>query len=472
MRLFLPLFPVDVPQFILPFVRVLTLCTLICTNPFPATAAVTQTMKLDHFGYRPNDSKVAIFSANPGSTVQIRTTNDTVVYTIPTDGGSIQSKGTDSAPSGDTVWWVDFSAFATPGTYRLYSPTLAASSYDFEVRTDVYNAVVRAALKTFYYQRCNTPKTSTHAGNWADNAACHAQDQFTTAAAGHTNQGTRDLRGGWHDAGDYNKYVWTAVSTAILTMLRAYEDNPSVFVDGDLNIPESGNGIPDLLDEIKWELDWMLKMQLTNGSVLFQMHVDGFASNAPPSVDSNQRFYQNPTLESGAVFAGTMALSSRIFATAGMTAYATTLRTAALNAWTWVQTQGSSEVKVWAAAEIFRLDPSVTSAKTFVDNFHASQWSGRFLDPPHYDAHAALTYVQTPGATTTVANNMRASIDAQVNYIFANNDLYRNGMPSWAYYWGSNAPRALYGLFLLTAAKVGETGSYTPAQCILPFGHF
>ena len=428
-------------------------------------APVTTEIKLDNFGYRTADTKVAVVSADPGAVVEIRDTADQLVFTIPTDGGSIASKGYDGANSGDTVWWVDFSLFTTPGSYRLYSPSLGKQSYDFEIRDDIYNQVVLTALKTFYYQRCNTPKEVAYAGDWADPTACHLGDSTTGPAPGHTNRGLLDLTGGWHDAGDYNKYSWTAVSTAILQMLRAYEDNPGVFGDGDLNIPESGNGVPDILDEIKWELDWLLKMQLPDGSVLYQMHVDGFASDSPPSVDANPRLYQDPTLESGAIFAGTLALASRIFAAEGMTAYADTLKAAALDAWTWLQGQGDMKQKVWAAAEVFRTDSSQTSARDYVDNYYSNNWSGVFFDPLHYDTHAGVTYVQTTGATAAVVSNMRNSIGAQVDYLFQNDDLYRNGMPSWAYFWGSNAERASIGLLLVAAARLGETGNHTVAEC-------
>jgi len=439
-------------------------------------APVSTAFKVDNFGYRPGDSKVAVLSANPGASVQVRDTFDTVVFQVPGDGGSISAMGDDGAASGDNIWWVDFTAFDTPGTYRLYSPSLNAQSYDFDIRGDVYAEVTRAALHSFYYQRCNTPKAAAHAGAWADGSPCHMSDVTTGPAVGHTNHGIKDLTGGWHDAGDYNKYVWSAVSTSILTMLRAYEDNPGVLRDDDTNIPESGNAFPDLLDEIKWELDWMLKMQLPGGSMLSQMHVDGFASDSPPSVDANVRYYQNANLESGAVAAGTFALASRIYAAEGMTTYATTLRQAALAAWSWVQAQSqNSEIKVWAAAEIFRMDPTQTAARSYVDGFHGNNWNGVFFDVLHYNTQAAVTYIQSAGATAAVVANMRANIGAQVDYIFSENDLYRNGMPSWSYFWGSNNMRANYGLMLLTAARLGETGSHTADECeahALNFLHF
>src|SRR4029453_2695029 len=83
-------------------------------------ASVTQDIKMDYFGYRPNDVKIAIFTPNPGATVQIRNTSDAVVFTIPTNGGSITSMGADGQPSGDTVWQVDFTVFFFAGGSRVF----------------------------------------------------------------------------------------------------------------------------------------------------------------------------------------------------------------------------------------------------------------------------------------------------------------------------------------------------------------
>jgi hypothetical protein len=99
-----------------------------------------------------------------------------------------------------------------------------------------------------------------------------------------------------------------------------------------------------------------------------------------------------------------------------------------------------------------------------VAGFHPSSWSGVFLNVVAFDTQAAIAYVQTPGASATVAGNMRASIGNQVNYIFDSDDFYRNGMPDWSYYWGSSSIRAGYGVFLMTAARLGLTGSHTGAE--------
>jgi endoglucanase len=343
---------------------------------------------------------------------------------------------------------------------------LNARSYEFVIAPDVYDDVLRAAVRTFYLQRCGIAKPPVHAGAWADATACHLADAATRHARGHLDRGLRDLTGGWHDAGDYNKYVWTGASAAILFMLRAWEDNPNAFPDGDLDIPESGNGISDLLDEVKWELDFFLRMRLPDGSVLSRVHQEGSANGgSPPSADATPRFYHRPTLESGAVFAGSCALASRIFAAAGQTAYAATLKSASVGTWRWLQGRGDSDEKVWAAAEIFRMDPTVTSARSYVDAYRPDSWSGVLFDVMGYDAQAAFTYVQTEGATASVVAGMGAAIGARVDSIFSSDDLYRSGMPDRDYFWGSNAIRAGHGVFLLNAVRIGATGSHTAAMC-------
>ena len=441
-------------------------CATLSLAALASAQPVSPAIKLDHFGYRPADGKVAIFTANPGAAVQVRDAATlAVLFTVPTNGGSITSRGVDGPGSFDTVWWVDFSPFAAVGSYHLFSPTLNARSYDFVLRGDAHHEVFRAALKSYYRQRCNTPKAAAHAGDWADPVACHRSDDFTGPAAGHTDHGLRNLTGGWHDAGDYNKYVWGDAGAAILFLLRAYERAPWAFGD-DTGIPESGNGVPDVLDEVKWELDWLLKMQLPDGSVLSRMHVTGFASDAPPSVDPNPRYYEDPNAESDAVFTAAAALGSRVFLQAGHLGFASRLRDAALLTWPRVAAQpaAGNEFKVWAAAEVFRMDPTISAARTVVDTYHPNDWLGVFLNVMSFDTQAAMAYIEAPGATPAVVANMRADVSAQVDYIFSEDDLYRNGMPDWSYYWGSNSIRAGYGVFLVEAARLGQTGSHTAAE--------
>ena len=408
-----------------------------------------------------------MFTADPGASVEVQTPARRPVFIVPQHGGSITYKGRD-AFSGDEVWWVDFSPFQDPGTYQLASATLGARSYVFEVAPDVYAEVLRTALRTFYLQRCGVAKPASFAGAWADGAPCHRSDAAALAARGHRDRGRRDLTGGWHDAGDYNKYVWAAASNAILFLLRAWERDPGAFPDGQLGIPESGNGMSDLLDEVKWELDFFLRMQLGDGSVLSQVSAGRLDSGAsPPSTDRTRRFYHDPTAASDSLFAGSCASASRVFAAAGAAAYARTLKDAALSAWDRLQGQPDSPEKLWAAAELFRLDGTLSAAGRYVESYHRSGWGATSFDvnTTSYEAQAAIVHVQSAASSPAVVEAMRAALGRHVDAVFSADDLYRNGMPAESYHWGSNAVRAWHGLLLVEAARLGATGSHTAAEC-------
>jgi len=424
------------------------------------SAAVDHSFKLDHFGYSTSSEKIAVITRDPGATVQIRSLDGTVQFTVPTDGGAITSLGFDPVRSGDSVWEIDFSAFATPGTYELHAPSLGSgTSYPFDIRDDVYNEVARVALKAFYLQRCNTPKLAVHVGEWSDEQACHLSDEATSAADGHTDRGVRDLKGGWHDAGDYNKYVWQDTAVAVWSLLTSYERNPTAFGD-DLGIPESGNGVADVLDEVRWEIEWLRKMQLNDGSVLKQTR--GVGVGSPPSADNFPRGYHDPDAESAAVFVGSLALASRIFRNEGFANYAGELRAAALESWGWLQTQPDDDLKVWAAAELLRGSPNRADARDYVENY--VNWGNQWFEIDAWEWRAAAAYLATPFADAGVRAGMESRYNEHVNMIFDWDDSYGAGMADWQYYWGSNRPRGLYGLFLLTAADFGHTGNRTAAE--------
>ena len=134
----------------------------------------------------------------------------------------------------------------------------------------------------FDYQRMGQARTANNAGaNWVDGAGNlgPGQDSQARRFLDKNNAGTaRDLRGGWADAGDFNKYTSWAAGYA-QDLMDAYVQNPTVFTD-DFNLPESYNGVPHILDEAKWGLDWLKRMQNSDGSVL---SVVGSTGASPPS---------------------------------------------------------------------------------------------------------------------------------------------------------------------------------------------
>ena len=303
-------------------------------------------IRIDQFGYRPEATKTAVirypkigFDALdtefvPGSVYSVvNAETREVVY-----AGEIISfaNGEVDESSGDIVWWFDFSELSQSGRYYIWDETNNIRSHYFTIAEDVYNDLLRHAVRMFYYQRVGCEKSVQHAGaNWADGASHLGplQDSDCRLYSAKDDPSTsRNLRGGWYDAGDFNKYtIWTA--NYIELLLLAYMENSKVFTD-DYNIPESGNGVPDLLDEVKWGMDWVLRMQEDDGSVLCIQSLD---HASPPSSATGQSVYGPATTMASYSAAKAFILGYKVFGDIGMSDYADTLKKAAVEAWNWAE---------------------------------------------------------------------------------------------------------------------------------------
>ena len=454
---------------------------------FAAPTVVDNHIKIDQFGYRTTDKKIAVISNpitgynntspfTPGTSYQLRRWGDDAVMFSGTpvawNAGATQSQ------SGDKVWWFDFSAYTAAGTYYVFDVTKNVGSYQFEINDQIYSAVLRQAQRVFYYQRCGTPKAAPYAQTGWTDAACHIgslQDLDCRLYNNNTPATSRNLSGGWHDAGDYNKYVNFTFET-MMDVLLAYKENPSVWTD-DFNIPESGNDIPDILDEAKYELDWLLKMQNVNGSVLSIVGVANYGTGSPPSADHNQRLYGPATTSATYTASSLFALAAIQFNSIGQTSYASTLQTAAVNAWNWATANpniifynsgviGAGEQETGTYEKLIRQMASAvflyaltgnSTYKTFFDNnynqMHLIQWT--FAYPFENGAqnmmlyYAALTGA-TPAVSTAIKNAYRNSVktnNADNLPAFLNKtDAYRAYLSDNNYTWGSNTTKGRQGI--------------------------
>src|SRR5258705_3936933 len=328
--------------------------------PLPP-GATTKHIRIDQFGYLPTSKKLAIVvdpqtgynaaeSFPPGTGAnqyQVRDWNsNAIIYSgtlVAWNSGSTHSQ------SGDRGWRFDFSAVTTTGSYYIYDVSNNVGSYRFEINNNVYAEVLKQAARMYFYQRINFAKQPPYTdAKWADGAAFSGPNQDYAARSrwDKTNAATaRDLHGGWFDAGDGNKYV-TFTLSPLCNLLETYRMHPGYFADN-YNIPESGNGIADILDEIKWEIDWLTRMQDGTGTngLFLKVGFDNYNSSSPPSTDNNPRYYvpecTSATLTGAAVFA----LASIVYKSLGiasMTTYGNNLLTRAINAWNRAKTTTSS----------------------------------------------------------------------------------------------------------------------------------
>lgn len=293
--------------------------------PPPSGAAI----RLSTIGYTPDAVKTAtiagagtsfrLLAAESGAEV-FRGELSVPVRTAPTD-------------TDETVRLADFSAFRTPGRYVLEVPGLGRSE-PFAIDAQVWNEPFKIVTRGMYLWRCGTAVQAEWRGRTYHQAACHLGDGLLDAVGGPAGA-TRPGTGGWHDAGDYNKYVVNAGVTVGL-MFRAWEQFRPRIETVSLDLPESGRGLPDLLAELKYEFDWLFTMQTADGSVYHKLTARDFSYWGAPDKDPSPRFFTPWGSTATADFVAMMALGARHFREFDA-AYADRCLAAARRSWEFLQ---------------------------------------------------------------------------------------------------------------------------------------
>jgi endoglucanase len=446
---------------------------------------------VDQFGYLPKSRKVAVIrTPEVGYDNSARFAPGQTYALIELPTGEVVKKGSPTAwsggntdpASGDKAWWFDFSEVEAPGRYAVVDIEKGVRSADFSIGEHVYKDVMKHAIRAFFYQRAGFEKKPEFAGKaWADKASHLGYGQDSETRPWHDGRQStpaksliKDLRGGWYDAGDFNKYTsWAA--RYIITLLNAYVEHPEAFSD-DYGIPESGNGIPDLLDEVKWGLDWLVRMQNADGSLLC---VQALASASPPSDARGNSYYGPSTTSATLMGAAAFAYASKIFASrpeANLKQYADDLKKRATVAWTWATAnpnvlyynndeskQPGSKGLAAGQQEMSETDRlrAQFEAATYLFEMTGEAQFKRFADanyggllpggPSMWEVDALdslLYYARLPDATPEVAKSIRERFLAPVaraSHAFqgalAQADPYR--APMMGYTWGSNKGKAM-----------------------------
>ncbi|MBZ0295667.1 MAG: glycoside hydrolase family 9 protein [Anaerolineae bacterium] len=279
---------------------------LVCVASLQAQDApeseIIPTISVNQVGYFPQGVKQAVVTAASDNDLRWELVDTATEVTVAE--GALSDSRFDEA-SGDTVRIADFSDFTQHGTYRLV--TSSVQSTPFTIGEDVYNQLKIDALRYFYLNRSGIPLEETYAGEWSRPAG-HLTDAEITCFQGVAPDRsqwdgcdyTLDGSGGWYDAGDYGKYVVNG-GIALWTLQNFYERYPEVFADGSLNIPESGNGLPDILDEARWEMEFLLRMQLPEddpqaGLAFHKLHDRNWSGVPvmPPTEYNNDNDHSSP----------------------------------------------------------------------------------------------------------------------------------------------------------------------------------
>ncbi|WP_297086829.1 glycoside hydrolase family 9 protein [uncultured Draconibacterium sp.] len=209
------------------------------------------------------------------------------------------------------VWRIDFSDFQEPGEYILKVPGIG-QSHEFTIATDAFNFAAKTSMRAFYLWRCGMAVDGEFGGNHYHQEACHLNDAYEDYIGDKGSK--RDGTGGWHDAGDHGKYVVNAGIT-MGVLFYAWDHFHAELEKMDLDIPETAPGFPDFLQELKWETDWVLKMQYPDGSgrVSHKLTRKNFSGFIMASDDHAKRYFTEWSSAATADFVAIMAMAARHF---------------------------------------------------------------------------------------------------------------------------------------------------------------
>jgi len=396
--------------------------------------------------------------------------------------GQVSSEGLWSA-SQEYIGTIDVSDIDVPGLYRLETDQQTIS---FNVSADGYNELCQASLKYYYYNRASQELTPEFAGPWARPLGHPDEEVIVHFSAASESRPTGTIISspkGWYDAGDYNKYIVNSgIST--YTLLAAYEHYPEYYDNLGVPIPEQGGDLPDLLDEITWNLDWMLTMQdPADGGVYHKLTGLNFSGIVMPHEYNFDRYVVQKSTSAALNLAAVAAVASRVFEKFEdvRPGYSAELLEAARRAYVWAEDNpreyynqpsnvstgqyGDNNVSdefAWAASELF----ITTGESSYREDITESQIGNGV---PSWQYTAPLALVSLVANAESVASSMNMAVienkllsTANQLRSAVNNSVMQvaMGASNSDFVWGSNGQAGNQILLLLRAYELTRDESF------------
>lgn len=414
------------------------------------------TIKINQVGFLPDKEKYALVTGfveelqvSEGNAFEVRKVEDnSTVY----EGKLSLVTEFEAVDSGEKILKADFSELTEEGEYYVWIPKLEEKSYKFKIGKNIYSELLYDAIRYFYYQRQGIELVEPYAEGFARRdmtpTDVAVRSQITAMSK------TWELSKGWYDAGDFGKYV-NAGSTALSDLFWTYEMFKEQMKNFDFNIPESGDDIPDILDEARWELEWMLKMQ--------DKASGGFYPRVQSDDDNNitKRILMNAngcTTDDTACAASVLAHAYLLYKDID-SEFAEMCLDAAKAAWKFLENNpknivspsGSYNVtddradRLWAAASLYRATGDEVYNTYFLNNY--KRFEGEFTDSYSY-AHTwgnmwltgYLCYMKADNVDESAAAWIKTAFGKWLNLILDRYERnpWNNTIVPGNYYWGIN----------------------------------
>jgi len=450
----------------------------------------SERIRLNQIGFYPQEQKTAVILTETASSFYI---------TVPNRNEKLfqgkLSEARKSPYSPAVVRIADFTLFRIVGTFVLHVDNVG-DSYPFEIKDKVCEPVVKGSLKAFYFQRFSMPLTKEFAGKWSRPASpshneiiIHPSAATDKRPAGTVVSSPR----GWIDAGDYNKYVVNSGITTS-TLLSAYEDFPSYYDTLHTNIPESKNLLPDILDEVLWNLRWMLTMQDPNdGGVYHKCTNANFDPMVMPDKATAPRYMVKKSTAAALNLVAVMAQASIVFEkfSKQLPGLTDSCQKAAINAWRWASENPSefydqekmnqqfdpdiktggygdndlSDELSWAAVEL----ALATGNPSYMNGINLL--SDQSIQVPSWNQVRWLGYYAIVNHPTQFGSLDRSLIESLKERIIKSANQFAKareqnayqtimGMSEKDFVWGSNAVAANQGILMLQAFRMTKDKKY------------
>ena len=416
------------------------------SNKVADTSEVTvPDIAVNQIGYLPNSLKTATLK---GSAL-----NQTAKLVNEKTGKSVYEEkidaGKNNADTGDHEAVFDFTSIKDEGVYHVEAGDAVSPS--FSISKNAYDDALAASVKMLHYQRCGCELTKSEAGDFA-HPACHT----SKAVLYEDTSKSIDVSGGWHDAGDYGRYSVAGAVTAA-DLLLAYENYPDVF--------DNNKDVPDVLDEAKYELDWLLKMQRSDGGVYHKVTCRNFPGEVMPQDETDELVVMPVSTTATGDFAGVMAIAARVYEKSDK-AYAKKCLDAAKKAASYLDNAPHDSVgyrnpsdvttgeyedtcdideRFWAYAELFKTTGDKSYEQAMVAELPTNGYSLGWQAVAGYGAYAYLT---SKDATLLPDIKTEAAATAKDIKGLAHSNAYGSSIIT-NYPWGSNLTIANNGEYLL-----------------------
>lgn len=444
-----------------------------CKEKLPFDEGVySEQIRLNQIGYYPESVKKAVV-------VDIDSASDFKLVDASTMNSVFEGKLSDVQNwelAGEQVQIADFSVFTTEGRYMLYIKNIGYS-YPFDIKKNVLNDVFIGSVKAMYYQRMGIPLNEKHAGKW-NRPMAHPDDSVAFHPSSGKENGYLKSPGGWYDAGDYNKYVVNG-SFPLGQFLSFQEQYSNTLIDNSLNIPESGNGTSDYLDELKYEMDWLLTMQDADGGLFHKLTALNFQGMVMPHEATTERYVVGKGTAATLDFAACAAQAYRVFKEINVD-YSNTCLEASIRAYDWALEHPNMEFLnpedvstgqygdtdfvdewFWANAELF----IATKNKDYLNKLTKNAFNFEFVPGDNWTKFmrfmGIFTLLENKDAITQeLYDKLKSGILTEADKLVERSKSYPYFQPLDDFQWGSNSDVLNAAIIMANAYRLDPEQDY------------